>query len=175
MLIRAAEEVLKEVLEGYNRRPGEWQIALDYRGNSLFMGPERGYMIKSMMIGPQESLGVGVRLEDTEGLRGILAPTAPSGFRPVGRELAQKVFSELSLEGHGASRGQLINKILSIEPVPTWELGREWVSGIVGGPYTAHPDLGAISKSQQELNLRLDRELQALFMARHPMRASMFR
>ncbi len=175
MQIRAAEEVLKEILEGYNRRPGQWQIALDYRGNSVFIGPEKGYMIKSMMIGPEENLGVGVRLEDTEGLRGILAPTAPSGFRPIGRELSQQVFSKLSLNGQGAPREQLINRILSIEPVPTWELGRDGVGGIVGGPYTAHPDLGAVSKSQQELNMRLDRELQDLFMARHPMRASMFR
>jgi hypothetical protein len=173
--IRVAEEVLKEILEGYNRSPSQWQIALDCRGNSLFMGPEKGYMIKSMMIGPEESLGVGVRLEDTEGVRGIFAPTAPSGFRPMGRELSQHVFTELSQNGQGTPRGQLINRILSIEPVPTWELGRDGVGGIVGGPYTAHPDLGAISKSQQALNMRLDRELQALFMARHPMRASMFR
>jgi len=173
--VRSADEVLKEILEGYNRRPNEWQIALDYRGNSLFIGPEKGYMIKSMMIGPQENLGVGVRLEDTEGVRSTLAPTAPSGLRPMGKELAQKVLSELSVDGGGASRGQLINKILSIDPVPIWELGREGVGGIVGGPYTAHPDLGAISKSQHELNMRLNRELQALFMARYPMRASMFR
>jgi hypothetical protein len=173
--IRSAEEVLKEILEGYNRRPNEWQIALDYLGNSLFFGPGKGYMIKSMMIGPQENLGVGVRLEDAEGLRGALAPTAPSGLRPMGMDLAQKVLSERSLDGEVASRGQLISKILSIDPVPTWELGREGVGGIVEGPYTAHPDLGAISKSQHELNLRLNRELQALFMARFPMRASMFR
>jgi hypothetical protein len=173
--IRTAEEVLKEILEGYNRRPSAWQIALDYRGNSLFMGPDGGYMIKSMMIGPQENLGVGVRLDDADGLRGAFSPTAPSGLRPMGNELARKVFSQLSLDGHGASQGQLINKILSIEPVPTWELGRDGVGGVVGGPYTAHPDLGSISRSQQELNQRLDRELQALFMARHPMRASMFR
>lgn len=175
MNIRSADEVLKEILEGYNRRPNEWQIALDYQGNSLFISPEKGYMIKSMMISPQENLGVGVKLEDIEGLRGVLAPTVPSGLRPIGRELAQKMLSQLSVDGEGALRGQLINKILSIDPVPTWELGREGVGGIVGGPYTAHPDLGAISRSQHELNLRLNRELQALFMARYPMRASMFR
>jgi len=172
--IRAAEEVLKEILEGYNRRPNGWQIALDCRGNSLFIGPDRGYMIKSMMIDPQQNLGVGIGLEGVEALRGALAPTAPSGLRPIGAELAQKVLGELSSEG-GASRGELINRILSIEPVPTWELGGGDVGGIVGGPYSAHPDLGAISKSQQELSLRLSRELQALFMAKYPLRASMFR
>lgn len=175
MDISNAEEVIKEILEGYNRRPSQWQIALDFRGNSIFIGPEKGYMVKTMMIGPQESLGVGVRLDDSERLRGALAPTAPSGYRPIGTDLAQRLLGELSSDPQASGKGQLIRRILKIDPVPTWELGREGIGGIVGGPYTACPDLGAISKSQQELNLRLERELQALFMARHPMRASMFR
>lgn len=175
MEIRRAEDVVKEILEGYNKRPSGWQIALDHRGNSVFIGPGKGYMIKTMMISPQESLGVGVMLDDLEGLRSALGSTAPSGFRPMGRDLAQKVLTDLSAEGDAARREQLINRILSIEPVPTWELGRRGVGGIVGGPYLAHPDLRMVSRSQSELDLKLGMELQNLFMARHPLRASMFR
>ena len=175
MDIRSAEEILKEILEGYNRRPNGWQIASDHRGNSVFIGPGKAYMIKTMMINPQENLGVGVKLEDADGLRGALGPTAPSGFRPMGRDLAQRVLTELSLEREGTPREQLIDRILSIEPVPTWELEREGVGGIVGGPYMAHPDLRMISRAQSELDQRLGRELQNLFMIKHPMRASMFR
>lgn len=175
MDIRTAEEIVKEILEGYNRKPSGWQIALDHRGNSVFIGPGKGYMVKTMMISPQENLGVGVMLDDADGLRSALGSTAPSGFRPMGRDLAQKVLNDLSTEGDAEQREQLINRILRIEPVPTWDLERRGVGGIVGGPYLALPDLSMVSKSQSELDLKLGRELQNLFMARHPLRASMFR
>lgn len=175
MDVRTAEELLEEILEGYNKKPTGWQIALDHLGNSVFIGPSRAYVIKRMMISPQESLGVGLRLENAEPLRAALGQTAPSGFRPLGKDLAQRVLTELSTEGREGQREDLISKILKIEPVPTWDLERDGIGGIVGGPYMTHPDLRLISKSQSELDLRLNRELQNLFMARYPMRASMFR
>lgn len=175
MEILNAEEIIKEILEQYNKRPVGWRIASDYRGNSIFIGHGKGYMIKTMMVSPQENLGVGVALEDAERLEGALGPSAPSGFRPMGTDLAQMVLNELSRKSMEKEMDQLINRILSIEPVPTWELQNEGVGGIVGGPYLAHPDLRMISRSQSELDERLRRELQNLFLAKHPLRASMFR
>jgi len=172
--IKTLEETVKEILEGYNKKPKGWQIASDFRGNSLVLGPGGGYRLKLMMINPQESLGVGARVDDVGELRQSMGERASCGFRPLNIDIAKEVFSALSNAEEG-KRQEVIRRVLDIDPVPTWELQGSDLGAVMGGPFIAHPDLRAISRKQSELDERLAAELDKLFRLKHPMRASIYR
>jgi len=172
--INTLEETVKEILDGYNRKPKGWHIASDFRGNSLVLGPGRGYRLKLMMINPQESLGVGVRIDDVGELRRSMGEGASSGFRPLNIDIAKEVFSVLS-SAEEVKKQEVIRRVLDIDPVPTWELQGNNLGAVMGGPFIAHPDLRAISRKQSELDERLAAELDKLFRLKHPMRASIYR
>lgn len=174
MEIKTLEETVKKILDGYNKKPRGWQIASDFRGNSLVLGPGGGYRLKLMMINPQESLGVGTRIDDVEELRRSMGERASCGFRPLNIDIAKEVFSALSNAEEG-KRQEVIRRVLDIDPVPTWELQGSDLGAIMGGPFIAHPDLRAISKRQSELDEKLAAELDKLFRLKHPMRASIYR
>ena len=121
MQIKTLEETVKEILDGYNKKPRGWQIASDFRGNSLVLGPGGGYRLKLMMINPQESLGVGARIDDVGELRRSMGERASCGFRPLDIDIAKEIFSVLSNAEEGKKQ-EVIRRVLDIDPVPTWEL-----------------------------------------------------
>lgn len=174
MEIKTLEETVKEILDGYNKKPKGWQIASDFRGNSVVLGPGGGYRLKLMMINPQESLGVGARIDDIGELRRTMGEVAYSGFRPLNIDIAKEVFSALS-SMEEAKKQSAIRKVLDIEPVPTWELQASNLGAVMSGPFIAHPDLRTISRKQSELDEKLAVELDKLFRLKHPMRASIYR
>lgn len=175
MEIKTIEEALKEILEGYNRKPKNWQIASDFRGNSLVLGPDAGYRLKTMMINPYENIGVGVMIDDSEELRQSMGENAPCGFRPIDADMTQKVFSLMSNSQPNTEKEEMIRRVLAIDPVPTWSLGGDRIGAVVGGPFIAHPDLRMVSKRQSELDQKLELELNRLFNSKYPMRASAYR
>jgi hypothetical protein len=173
--ISSAEEILKEIMEGYNASPKGWQIALDLRGNSLVLGPKDGYALKAMMIGPGENLGIGARIDHPDELRKQIGGGFSCGLRPVGEDLAKELLAALSGGGRQDQLSAAFGRLMSREPVPTWELGEGRQAAVVGGPFVSHVDLKDISRSQRELEAKLATELDGLFRSKYPMRASMFR
>ena len=173
MEIKALEESVKEILEGYNKRPKGWQFVSDPLGNILALGPEAGYRIKLMMINPNESLGVGVKIQDVEPLRKTIGARFDSGFRPLDHDLSRALISAISEKR--VTDWAVLEKILRIDPVPTYELDKKDLGAILGGPFLAHPDLRSISKSQLELDAKLSAELDKLFRSRYPLRAGIYR
>jgi hypothetical protein len=172
--IKTLEETVKEIIDGYNRKPYGWQIASDFWGNSVVLGPGGGYRLKLMMVNPQESLGVGARIDDVGELRRSMGEVASSGFRPLNTDIAKEVFSALS-STEEAKKQRVIRRVLDIDPVPTWELQASDLGAVMSGPFIAHPDLRVISRKQSELDERLAAELDKLFRLKHPMRASIYR
>ncbi|MEM3447922.1 MAG: hypothetical protein QXP38_03440 [Nitrososphaerota archaeon] len=173
MEIKALEESVKEILEGYNKRPKGWQFLSDPLGNILALGPEVGYRIKLMMINPNESLGVGVKIQDVEPLRRSIGVKFDSGFRPLDHDLSKTLISAVS--ENRITDLAVINKILQIDPVPIHELERKDLGAVLGGPFLTHPDLRSISRSQLELDAKLSAELDKLFRKRYPLRAGIYR
>ncbi|MCX8182749.1 MAG: hypothetical protein N3D12_06495 [Candidatus Methanomethyliaceae archaeon] len=173
MEIKVLEESVKEILEGYNKRPKGWQFVSDPLGNILAIGPDAGYRIKLMMINPNESLGVGVKIQDVEPLRKTIGINFDSGFRPLDHDLSKALISAIS--ENRITDLTIIKKILQIDPVPIHELDRKDLGAILGGPFLTHPDLRSISKSQLELDAKLSAELDKLFRNRYPLRAGIYR
>lgn len=174
MEIKAAEEILKEIIEEYNQKPAGWQIACDFKGNTLVLGPQKGYSLKMMMISPDENLGIGSPIEKIEGMRHLLDSGFQCGLRPLGEGFARELFT-MSPDGGEAERMGIISRILKTEPVSTWELENSRAAAVLDGPFVSHPDLRTISKSQSELDEKLSRELDCLLRSKYPMRASIFR
>lgn len=181
MEIRSVEEIMKEVAEGYNRRPKGWQIASDGRGNALVVGPESGFRLKLMMVSPEETIGVGASIDDVEEVRrGIGAGAATSarpscGFRPLSEGDAKAIVESMRSASAVARGQEMVRRIMATDPVPTWRLQEDEMGAVMSGPYIAHPDLRLVSKSQSELDARLSTEVDRAFRARFPMRASIYR
>ncbi len=185
MEIRSVEEIMKEVAEGYNRRPKGWQIASDGRGNALVVGPEIGFRLKLMMVSPEETIGVGASIDDVEEVRrgigiGIGVGTGdgarPScGFRPLSEGDAKAIMEGMRSASAVARGQEMVRRIMATDPVPTWRLQEDEMGAVMSGPYIAHPDLRLVSKSQSELDARLSTEVDRAFRARFPMRASIYR
>jgi len=183
--VRSVEEIMKEVVEGYNRRPKGWQIASDGRGNALVVGPDSGFRLKLMMVNPAESIGVGASIEDVDEIRrgmgigtGAGAGTGAGlscGFRPLSASTAQEIMESMK-DASAVARGQeMVRRILATDPVPTWKLQEQGMGAVISGPYIAHPDLRMVSKGQSELDARLSAEVDRAFRAKYPMRASIYR
>ncbi|RWX73209.1 MAG: hypothetical protein Metus_1183 [Candidatus Methanosuratincola subterraneus] len=166
----AAEEILREIIEKYNKKPIGWHMASDLRGNAIVIGPDIGYRIKTMMISPSENIGFGTRFEPGN-LGASIGSGYHFGFRPVPPELFEKISKE-NFVTEGVQR--IIGKILESDPVPLERIDSE-AGGILGGPFLQHPDLRGISKAQQELDEKLRIEVEKEFIRRCPMRASIYR
>ncbi|MEJ5292999.1 MAG: hypothetical protein WHS82_05295 [Candidatus Methanosuratincola sp.] len=167
----AADEIIREIIEKYNKKPLGWKMASDLRGNAIVVGPDSGYRLKMMMISPSENIGFGARFEPKD-VETSIATGYSFGFRPLPSDLFEKML-EGKLSGSG-DRQNIIGKILESDPVPLNRIGPD-AAGILGGPFLHHPDLRAVSKAQQELDERLRIEVEREFIRRYPLRASIYR
>ncbi|MEN3025956.1 MAG: hypothetical protein ABC585_07075 [Candidatus Methanosuratincola petrocarbonis] len=167
----AAEDIVREIIDRYNKKPLGWQMASDLRGNAIVIGPDFGYRLKTMMISPSENIGFGIRFEP-ESLGASIDSGYHFGFRPVPPDLFEKISKENLIGAEGVQK--IIGKILESEPVPLDRIG-SGVKGVLGGPFLQHPDLRWVSKAQQELDEKLRIEVEREFIRRYPMRASIYR
>lgn len=167
----AAEEIIREIIESYNKRPLGWKMASDLRGNAIVVGPDFGYRLKTMMISPSENIGFGVRFEPKD--LGASIDTGYSfGFRPVPTDLFETISKGNPTSAESVQN--VIGKLLERDPVPLNRIGSE-AAGVLGGPFLQHPDLRAVSKAQQELDEKLRFEVEREFIRRYPLRASIYR
>lgn len=164
-MIVDAEESLKEIINRYNRCPKGWRFVSDYRGNAIIIGPDVGYQLKLMMINPNESIGVGAKLENFETIKGMTKTEFDAGFRILDESALRTLAS-------GDFSADFLLKLLERDPSPLSELNRG--KAVLGGPFLSHPDIRTISKSQQELEEKLAMELNKLFRTKYPHRANIY-
>ncbi|MEM4657561.1 MAG: hypothetical protein QXX77_03960 [Candidatus Methanosuratincola sp.] len=167
----AAEEIIREIIERYNKKPLDWKMASDLKGNAIVIGPDFGYRLKTMMISPSENIGFGARFESKD--LGALFDTGYSfGFRPVPTDLFEKLLKGNPIGSEGVQN--IIGKILESDPIPLNKID-SGAGGVLGGPFLQHPDLRALSKAQRELDEKLRIEVEREFIRRCPLRASIYR
>jgi hypothetical protein len=173
MLVQAEplDSLLKEILNRYNENPKGWRVFADAKGNMLVLGPGTGYRLKLLSINPAEVTGVGVDIPMDE-TQGMPLGVPSYGYRPLSLGDVARLFS--SLHQNGPAPQGLIDGLLGIKPVPTWDLKGESSRGVLTGPIIAHPDLASISRGQRELDAKLTLEANKLFRARYPFRAGIY-
>jgi hypothetical protein len=164
------ESLGKKIMKKYNQQPTGWNMFLDFKGNMLVLGPEEGYMMKMIHINPKEQTGVGIKIDGNSEMRRILKGAPTYGFRPVSKPQAKEIFDSFRQE----RKNRLISKILEKKPISTSELQKKKLGAVLSGPVIAHPNLTTISKSQRELESKLQIEAQKLFRKKYPHRAAIY-
>ncbi|MEJ2241237.1 MAG: hypothetical protein P8Y18_03725 [Candidatus Bathyarchaeota archaeon] len=171
MSIEPIESLMPKIFKRYNDLPVGWNILRDYKGNLLIIGPNEGYMLKIVPITPQESTGVGIKVESTNQIRRIIAGAPSYGFRPLSTQQTEKLVKSFQ---QGKNQNKLLSKLLEKNPVSIPELNKEKPESILGGPLINHPDLSTISKGQRQLEAKLKIESMKLFKMKYPQRASIY-
>lgn len=166
------ELLAKKIMDRYNKHPVGWTVLRDFKGNVLVSGSEEGYMLKIIMINPQEYTGIGVRIDNPRELRALMEGAPLFGYRPLANEQAKELLTSFR---RGKQHNRLISEILEGKPVPTLEIKKKRPSAVLAGPIISHPDLSTISKSQRELDYKLRIGAEKLFREKYPHRAEMYR
>jgi|YelNatPaOPRAMG01_1025707.scaffolds.fasta_scaffold03505_4 hypothetical protein len=172
MEAKPLEELMKEVLDRYNKRPQGWRVIADQKGNVIVQGPNVIYRVKLLPLSPVEYTGVGVEMSGLESLNVWDKGVPPYGFRPLVGDDVLQFLKALQRGDH--MKLEFIRRLLDREPVPTWELTGRGLGGILSGPIISHPDLSSISREQQELDRKLLLEVNRLFWKRQPFRAGIY-
>jgi hypothetical protein len=166
------EFLAKKIMNRYNRHPVGWTVLRDLKGNVLVKGPKEGYMLKMIMINPQEYTGIGVKIDSPLKLSALVEGAPLFGYRPLAKMQAEELLNGFRVGRHQEG---LISEILERKPVPALEIEKRRPSAVLTGPIIAHPDLSTISKSQRELELKLRIGAEKLFIEKYPTRAEMYR
>lgn len=171
MSIEPIESLMPKIFKRYNDLPVGWNVLRDPKGNLLIMGPNEGYMLKIVPINPQESTGVGMKVESTEQIKRIIAGAPSYGFRPLSNQQTEELVNSFR---QGKNQNDLLSKLLEKNPVSIPELNHGKPKSILGGPLIRHPDLSTISESQRELEAKLKIESFKMFKMKYPQRALIY-
>jgi hypothetical protein len=166
------ELLANKIMDRYNKHPVGWRVLRDFRGNVLVTGPKEGYMLKIIMINPQEYTGIGVKIDKPRELRALVEGAPLFGYRPLTNVQTRELLASFRQRER---QNRIISEILEREPGPMLEMDKNRMDAILSGPIIAHPDLSAISKSQRELELKLRIGAEKLFREKYPHRAEMYR
>ncbi len=166
------ELLANKIRDQYNKHPVGWTVLRDFKGNVLVTGSKEGYMLKIIMINPQEYTGIGVKIDNPRELRTLMEDAPLFGYRPLAKSQAEELLTSFR---HGKQQNRLISEILERKPVPTLKIEKKRPSAVLAGPIISHPDLSTISKSQRELELKLRIGAEKLFREKYPHRAEMYR
>lgn len=167
MQVLPIEDILKTLLEKYNKNPRGWSILVDPQGNIIVLGPKVAYRLKVIPLGPAQFTGVGVAIEDVDEIKSLIKGVPSFGVRPLTSAHLKMIEKEL-LE-KGTISWETLRKLTKAEPVP---LNKALGSLALIGPelHTTRP-LSEIIKGQRELDLLLQREANKLFREKYPHRA----
>ncbi len=171
MSIEPIESLMLKIFKRYNDLPIGWSVLRDFKGNLLIIGPNEGYMLKIVPINPQESTGVGIKVESTDQIRKIIDGAPSYGFRPLSTQQTERLVNSFQ---QGKNQNEILSKLLKRNPVSIQELNQKKPKSILGGPFIRHPDLSTISESQRKLEAKLKIESLKMFKMKYPQRASIY-
>ena len=172
MNVEPVDSLMNKIMSQYNKKPEGWTVLIDRKGNMLILNPRVGYRLKLVPLNPREYTGVGVKLNSLNEMQKVTEGVPSYGFRPLSNMDTEELLTSIH---QGSAMNKLIEKFLMMPPVSTMELQKKPPKTILSGPVIAHPNLNAISKSQQKLEKKLTIEAYKLFEKKYPHRAAMYR
>ena len=160
------DKVKKDIMKRYDRNPSDWHVLVgrDHKGyfDVIVIHDADAWLIKEQPINPLQSVGFGVKdsLLDQKVARRITSHTY--GLRPLSEHDVKKVAKAVET-GHSLS--QIINRVLSTDPVASNELQSPMA---LQGPIIHSPrSIEQISENQAELDRKLRIELERLLFRRY--------
>lgn len=166
------EEILKGVLEEYERSPRGWRILVTKAqgpGHDVYVLRPGGTMavLKIESLSIPDPVGIGVETASVDRrLRGLAeGGSHPFGFRPVSQEQLGEMFRRTRSRVPSASK--LIAEIMREEPMPVRSVGTPVVleGPVVRLPSTLPPSL--VSPRQKELDVLLQHELEKMIRRKY--------
>ena len=122
MSAEPVELLANKIMDRYNKHPVGWAVLKDFKGNVLVKGPKEGYMLKIIMINPQEYTGIGVKIDSPRELRTLVDGSPAFGYRPLTNMQAEELLNSFR---HRERQNRLISEILERKPVPTLEIEKK--------------------------------------------------
>lgn len=172
MEIISIEDVWKEILKKYNKKPKGWDAltytSFDGFNDILFSNPELAWLIKRDTIYKPNPLGFGVKLDEVPKIPVTKAP--PYGFRNLPIEKIMKTI-EIMIKMKAPPKeiikavDIILHKSKRSAPVPTYKITEP---ACLEGPFV-HQGLEAISKEQRYLSKKLDLELRKMLRMKYSM------
>jgi len=157
MKIKEDEEILKEILEEYNRDPEGWKVSGARKGSRVDFYISKGekfWQLKSEIINPYKKIGVGGKIKSKEELDHDIN----FGWRPLTRKQMRRIIRELRIEGKVSY--STMKEILQISPRSFFEIDEDY---IFQGPIAFYnKPLQNLSRNQKKLDLKLTQELNKL-------------
>lgn len=172
MSVEPIEKISRRILAQYDKNPKNWTVLADRRNNLLVLGPDGGFRLKVLPLGPNRQLGVGAEVDISTDLQEIMNESSSYGFRPLSMEKARGLLT--AIQQGNLERGHLKN-LLGVSPVSTADLQKMRPEMILSGPVMLHPNLSTISDGQKELEKKLRIEADKLFRKKYPLRAGIYR
>jgi len=164
MEILEYNEILKEIIRKYDRRPEDWQVLIgrSQRGfyDIIFSNPEEVWQLKIDTIYKPNPIGFGAKLEIDPSA--IKVENFPSyGFRPISADLLEKM--------ENITLSEEIPLIIadSIKKTPPTPIKKIKTSLAAVGPYIQKPSIEPLSQNQKELSRKLDIELEKLMREKY--------
>ena len=165
MEIESAENIKKKIKKKYNKNPGEWQFLAcrDQNNyfNSVILHGKDMWVIKEAAINPYKSLGLGVKTKIDRNFKPLLKNPYSFGLRPV-HDLDIEMLSENISTGT-----EVVKKILRTKPVPYNKISRN-APLLIQGPVITPQRPIALSKAQEELDRKLQKNLRDLIYRKRP-------
>jgi hypothetical protein len=165
------ESLIPKIVKRYNNHPVGWNVFKDYKGNFLVLGPSDGYMLKMIPLNPQEYIGVGAKIDDSDEMQKLVEGAPSYGFRPLSTKQTERLLNGLRQE---EKQHRLVSELLDKNPVSIPELEKKKPKAVLNGPFIGHPDLSTISESQRKLEAKLKIESLKLFKKKYAYRAAIY-
>ncbi len=151
-------DALREIIKSYNKNPNNWRALMGRspRGfyDFLFLNPKEVWYLKIDTIYKPNPIGLGVKL-DVASDYDVPRDLPSYGFRNIPKELLKEI---------DANPQVILKVVREIPPVSV-----DKIRGLVAiGPYIQKPVLKPISKKQEELSIKMDRELEKLLKRNYP-------
>lgn len=172
MSVEPIEKISKRILIQYDKNPESWAVLADRRSNLLVLGPDGGFRLKILSLGPHKQIGVGAEVDLSTDLREIMKESSSYGFRPLSMEKARGLLTAIQ---RGNLKRSHVKNLLGASPVSTVDLQKMKPEMVLSGPVMLHPNLSTISNGQKELEEKLTIEADKLFRKKYPLRAGIYR
>lgn len=165
-MIYTSEELKREIWNTYNRDPLDWKMLIGRDDMNFYellvIHRDTYWLLKEEQINPFKTVGVGVKGRTKQDIVRSL-PKHDFGLRPIPKD---KIFAVLNLLRSGYSINTIVEKLLSLPPMPVHEIKSPLA--VYGPVFVSKEPIDFISSRHKKLREKLQIELEKLLNKKYP-------